>query len=383
MRVEISGGPYLKERFVYIRNILSAFLILLICHLSYTQNGSENIVKIGLLVPDKISVAAIHGAELAISEANRNGGLNGRIFKLEIRSMEGPWGTGSKQAVDLIFNEKVWVLLGSHDGRNAHLVEQAATKSIVVMVSAWSADPTLTQAFVPWFFNCVPNDLQQAETLIKEIYDASKLKSFAVVYDQEYDSRQALSSLLRVIKAQKKTVPVQISYEDHQSNIRELSDKIIGSKAECVVLFCSPKVSKRLFTLIRDAKINIPVLGSLSVLNEDELTESELKCFDDGFQVTSSEWNLQKCRNFIRDYKKKYGSNPGMVAAYAYDGMGLIVEAIRIAGSGDRAMIQKALSGIVHSGITGKIKFDNRGNRSDCYRLMNISNGLPVGAYKY
>jgi len=61
-------------------------------------------------------------------------------------------------------------LFGSHDSRNAHLVEQAATKSQVVFVSAWSGDPTLSQAFVPWFFNCVPNDYQQVASLIEEIY---------------------------------------------------------------------------------------------------------------------------------------------------------------------------------------------------------------------
>ena len=46
--------------------------------------------------------------------------------------------------------------MGSHDGRNAHLVEQVATKSQVVFLSAWASDPTLSQAFVPWFFSCVP-----------------------------------------------------------------------------------------------------------------------------------------------------------------------------------------------------------------------------------
>ena len=69
-------------------------------------------VKIGLLIQDSSWTSAVHGAELAISEANKNGGLNGRMFQLVVRSMEGPWGTGSKQAVNLIFEEKVWALIG-------------------------------------------------------------------------------------------------------------------------------------------------------------------------------------------------------------------------------------------------------------------------------
>lgn len=383
MRVEKSGRNNLKKRRILMQSVMSACLLYVICNLLCAQGSSDNGVKIGLLVPDKSSKAAIQGAELAINEANRRGGLNGKNITIVVRSMEGPWGTGSKQAVDLIFNEKVWVLLGSHDGRNAHLVEQAATKSIVAMVSAWSADPTLTQAFVPWFFNCVPNDLQQAETIIKEIYDIRKLKNLVVIYDKEYDSRQSLSGLLRVIKTDNRPAPVQLSYEEYSENHKGLVAKLDEIKAGCIVLYCSPKVSSRLFTSVRNAKPDIPVFGSLSVLNEDELTESELKSFDAGFLVTSAIWNLEKCRDFVRDYTGKYGMHPGMVAVYAYDGMGLIIDAVRRAGSDDREMIQKSLSEITFAGITGTIRFDERGNRDDNYRLVNILNGLPAAVRKY
>ncbi len=59
-------------------------------------------VKIGLLVQDSSYTSTIRGAGMAVNIANEKGGLNGRPFRLVVRSMEGPWGTGSKQAVDLI-----------------------------------------------------------------------------------------------------------------------------------------------------------------------------------------------------------------------------------------------------------------------------------------
>src|SRR4030065_2578466 len=141
----------------YSKTIFQALLIFIFLSASRIPMEPGQPVKIGLLIPDSKSVAAKQGAELAILKANENKGFQGRPFQLVVRSMEGPWGTGSKQAVDLIFEEKVWALLGSHDGRNAHLVEQAATKAIVPFVSVWAGDPSLSQAFVPWFFNCVPN----------------------------------------------------------------------------------------------------------------------------------------------------------------------------------------------------------------------------------
>ena len=109
----------------------------------------------------------------------------------------GQWGTGSKQAVDLIFAENVCAIIGSSNGRNAHLVEQVAAKTRKVFLSAWAGDPTLAQAFVPWYFSCVPNDNQQAEVLIEEIYNKRKITKIAVVSDNSYDSKLALESFVK------------------------------------------------------------------------------------------------------------------------------------------------------------------------------------------
>lgn len=107
--------------------------------------ASRDTVKIGLLIPDNQSVAAKNGADLAVRKANNMGGINGNPVRLIIRSMEGPWGTGSKQTISLIFDENIAAILGSHDGRNAHLAEQASAKTGVVFLSAWTGDPTLSR----------------------------------------------------------------------------------------------------------------------------------------------------------------------------------------------------------------------------------------------
>jgi ABC-type branched-subunit amino acid transport system substrate-binding protein len=119
-------------------------------HAIQKPDGPDKTIKIGLLIHENTSMAAKRGAELAIRKANENGGFNGKSFLLVVKSMEGPWGTGSKQAVSLIFEDQVCALMGSPDGRNGHLVEQVATKTRIIFISTWASDPTLAQAFVPW-----------------------------------------------------------------------------------------------------------------------------------------------------------------------------------------------------------------------------------------
>jgi ABC-type branched-subunit amino acid transport system substrate-binding protein len=144
-------------------------------------------IKIGLLIPDKKSLAARQGAEMAICKANKSGGYDNRPFQLVVRSTEGPWGSGSKEAVNMIFEEEVWAIVGSNDGRNGHVVEQVATKARIVFLSAWATDPSLSKAFIPWYFCCVPNDLLQAAALIEEIYDKRKFKKVAFVSEKNFD----------------------------------------------------------------------------------------------------------------------------------------------------------------------------------------------------
>jgi ABC-type branched-subunit amino acid transport system substrate-binding protein len=72
---------------------------------------------------------------------------------------------------------------------------------------------------------------------------------------------------------------------------------------------------------------------------------------------------------------------PGPVAAYAYDGMNIMIEAIRKGGS-DSEKIQKILKEISFDGVTGLIQFDDKGSRKGKPGLMEIKNGIPVRVEK-
>jgi branched-chain amino acid transport system substrate-binding protein len=346
--------------------------------LSQINDTRAGNVKIGLLVQDSSYASAVHGAEMAIKNANEKGGLRGLTFQLVYRSMEGPWGTGSKQAVSLIFEEKVWALIGLHDGRNAHLVEQAATKSQVVFLSAWSGDPTLSQAFVPWFFNCFPNDNQQAASLFKEIYEIRRYRNIVVVHGKEYDSEKSFGSFMNFVKMKGKPDPLKLNLEDYVQKPGFLAEKIREARAGCIVLFCQPSVSVKLVREIKKENPVQPVFGSLTILNENALSVPELKDFDNFISVPAGDWPEAENKKFRQEFEKKYGYVPGIVASYSYDGLSVLIEAIKIAGTNDRELIQKSLQKINYRGVTGSVQFDGKGNRMGNFEIKKTMNGLPV-----
>jgi len=337
----------------------------------------DDTIKIGLLIQDKESEAAVRGAELAIRKANLEGGFNGKKFSLIVRSMEGPWGTGSKQAVDLIFEEKVWALTGCHDGRNAHLVEQAATKSIVPYVSAWSSDPTLSQAFVPWFFNCVPTDRQQARSIIYSIYNKHSFNKITVVSAKDYDSDMASATFLKEIKAAGKHDPSFYYTVESGNDAEMIAEKIAKSETECIVLFCTPEISKVITEILSEKKPEINIFSSLLAANENILTPAEIGVFDNKIRVASGNWNNKGNNDFKKAYFVTYGVFPGMMASFSYDATGLLIEAIKKSGVNDRELIQKTVKSMIYSGVTGRISFDDKGNRIGDFGIMTLKEGVP------
>jgi branched-chain amino acid transport system substrate-binding protein len=341
----------------------------------------DKTVKIGLLIPDSTSNAARYGAELAIMKANEKGGFKGKPFQLVVRSMEGPWGTGSKQAVDLVFKENVCALMGSHDGRNAHLVEQVAAKTRKVFLSAWASDPTLAQAFVPWYFSCVPNDNQQSDALIEEIYNKRKTTKIAVVSDNSYDSKLALKSFVKKTKRAGNEDPLQLFYENTSQDFNDIIDQIKKADIRGIILFGQPSGSLKFIQYLQQRKINQPIFGSFALLDEDEISAQDLKYYKNIIMIYSENRAGSKYSAFCEEYKKTYGRIPGPVAEYSFDGMNILIEAIRKAGL-DRENIQKTIAKMRFEGVTGLIQFDDKGKRIGTPGFREIKNGVPVIPHK-
>lgn len=360
----------------------SFFLAGLLMAFVFSKQGDT--IKIGLLIPDKETLAAKHGAELAIRKANEKGGCSGIPFQLIVRSTEGPWGTGSTESVSLVFDDEVLAIMGSLDGRNAHLAEQVATKTKLVFLSAWSTDMTLSKAFVPWYFRCLPNDRQQAISLIQEVYIKRKIKNVAIIGTDNNDSQIAVNTFVKIAKLMNVKPPEQFLYDVSDRNYQEILTEIKKNSIEAILLFGKPAFASEIIPLFQQYNIKQPVFGSLSILDDQKASSPDWSILEDVIMISSNQWFTGKGIAFQKEFQKEYGYQPGPAAAYAYDGINVIVEAIRNAKPhrnsilDDREKIIDVFSKTNYSGITGGIQFDENGNRAGKVGLMRISDGKPV-----
>ena len=330
------------------------------------------VIKIGLLIESDNLIEAKKGAEIAVDKINNNGGIKGVPIQLVTQSMEGSWGTGSKQAVNMVFKEKVWAILGSHNSKNAHLVEQASAKTQTIFLSAWASDPSLSQAYVPWFFNIVPNNNQQANALINKLYNNKNFSNLAVISNSQYDYDLAVKGFLKTIKNKGLKQPKQYVVSGSNTNFQSILDKLKRDAINGVVLFTKPSFAANFIKKLKKNGMILPVFGTLFLLDEEVGINYENLEYSNLTLLASGNWLENRDLYFKKSFQNKNGKKPSIVAAYAYDGMKILIEAIKTSNF-DVTKLQEVISKIKYKGVTGTIEFDNRGNRINAVRLMEIN----------
>jgi len=306
----------------------------------------------------------VAAAKLAIKDANLRGGYKKREFELVIRTAEGFWGAGSKESVSLVYEDHARAIIGHLDGRNGHLAEQVATKSHLTYIETLATEPTLSQAFVPWFMRVVPNDNQQSAVILKQILQEGGGK-IGVLSTDTYDTRYAVRSLTKALTRETGMAPLLIELDSSSIHQRQVLEQILSSHIDHLVIPFDADFLRDLIITLRQVKPELKIYGTLH--------------FTMGVEKRHSSWSQYEGVYMIRPYvdRKKFNSLPDTRSAYMYDAVMLVINAIRKAGT-ERETITHYISDSIYSGgATGNYSFDELGNRQGLPGLTQIEKGVP------
>jgi len=353
--------------------------------LSQGKDRDRGAVKIGLVLAalpgaeDSLRARdAGWGAELAVARANDRGGTarKERTVTLVVREIRGLWGAGVKAIVDLTFEQDVVGIIGSLDGRSAHLVEQLAAKSRTPFLSAWASDRTLSGAFLPWFFQMVPDDRQQAAALFREIYHERRFARVALVTGETYDARMAAAEFARQVDSAGVALSASLTHANDVQGRAALLATLAARDVQAIVLVGPPEPSLELIRHMRAHGVLTPVYGTLPLSDAVRDTRAskglgEIVVVGPDYRVTEEE------KAFRSAFLSAHGEEPGAAAAYAYDATRLLLAAIQRGGV-EPAGIRASLGTGRHvAGVTGAIAFDEMGHRLTPVKLTTSRAGTP------
>jgi len=348
---------------------LFTYFFFLVLALPFRAESQNTPITIGLLLPDPSHTDIAEAAELAIDRANAAGGYKNKEFKLLIRTAEGFWGAGSKESVSLVYEDQVRAIIGALDGRNGHLAEQVATKSHLTYIETYATEPTLSQAFVPWFKRVVPNDNQQADIILDQI-KKDGAGPIAILSIETYDTRYAVRSLTKAVARETGLAPLVIDLDANEIHQADLIKKILsGSIDHLVIPFDAPYL-KDLIKTLSEEKPNLNIYGTLH--------------FTMGLESRKDAWDSYEGIYMIAPIynRKEDNSLPDSRSTYIYDAINLVINAIKQVGC-ERVEITDYISNTEYSkALTGNIGFDELGNRLDASSLFQIQNGEPQLIYQ-
>ena len=324
--------------------------------------------------------------ELYVDKINAAGGINGRPLELIVYDDSGRADKALSFAKRLLSNDRVDVIVGGSTTAttmaSVKLIDRAGVPFISLAGAVVIIDPVKK-----WVFKTAHTDRMAAEKVMQDMKKRG-LSRLALLSESSGFGKSGRSQTLLAAERMGIEIVADETYGPKDTDVTAQLTNIKGNAgAEALLVFGfgqGPAIvtknyqqlgmttplyqshgvaSKAFLDLTGDAAegMRLPVTG---VLIADQLPQGPQRAVLEGF---------------IAEYSAKYGSEPSAFAGHAYDGLYLMVEAIKRAGTSDKAAVRDALEatqGFV--GITGEFNFsaaDHMGLSLDAFHMVEIQNG--------
>ncbi|MDM8551895.1 ABC transporter substrate-binding protein [Desulfobacterales bacterium HSG2] len=356
------------------------YFFCLMAMFTFTRAFAEDTINIAAIYSltgeaAESNVPSLHGVRFGVEDVNRQGGVLGKkINLLTFDNLSSP--IGSAIAAEKAAEADVVCIIGASWSTHSLAVARVAQARRIPMISNISTHPDVTKIGDHIFRVCFTDDFQGG--VMARFARQDMNAATAVVFTNlTSDYSLKLSEIFRKNFEQSGgRILLELEYKSKQ---KRFDEQIIRAKnAGADVLFLSGyDESGFIIRQAQDAGISSVPLGGdgWSIQGFFSKGGSELRR---GYHCTHwSEFaDSEISRSFVKKYKHFDKLNASTVLGY--DAVMVLADAIRRAGSADRAKIREALANTrSFEGVTGTITFDANGDPVKSAVIMEIRNGTP------
>ncbi len=336
--------------------------------------SAQEVIKIGHVGP--ISGASAHlgkdnenGAKMAIDELNAKGFvIAGKKVKFVLLTEDD--GADPKQGTTVaqkLVDAKVNGVIGHLNSGTTVPASKIYYDAGIPQISPSATLPQYTQQGFNTAFRTCANDGQLGAALANYALTTSKAKNIAVIDDR---SAYGQGVAAEFEKGAKKGAGVKIvGHEFTNANATDFNAILTSIKAKKpdVVFFGGmDSVAGPMLRQMKALGINAKFMGgdgicteSLAKLAGEGMGDGQVVCVEAGGLPEAEKKPLE---DFKAAFLKKYGVPVQLYAAYVYDSVMVMAEAMKKAGSAEPAKYLPVLAKIQYKGLTGNISFDAKGD---------------------
>jgi branched-chain amino acid transport system substrate-binding protein len=350
-------------------------------------------VNIGFLGPiennpeSPYGLAMLHGAQLAIEQANARGGYypqgatSAKLYELKVHADSAQWGASSTEAVRMVFDEHVVGILGSVDGASTHIMLRESLKLEFPIMDTATTDPTVTETRIPWLMHDFPDDRQQGYAIAAVVLKERKLKRIGIIRTQTRYARIGVEKFFDEAKRMERVPVLEAKFERGDQDFSTQLRMLQSARVDAVVIWGEVPEAAKILKQMRGMGMKQPVFGP-SRLCYPQMVE-QAGAAAEGLITTAPldpTRSDAKWLQFEKDYRTKFEQEPDAYATYAFDGMNLLIAAIQQAGL-NRGKVMDALrdhQGHNYEGAAGRIQFDHTLNNIAPITMARVEGGKFV-----
>lgn len=339
---------------------------------AFDKAEAEETLKIGVLVPLSGVLAdggnkMLNGFKLAAEEINSSGGVLGRNLELITWDDEGKPDKGASGVTKLITHDNVWGFVGGLASGVTLAQIPIVVKNKRILVVTDSGSKKITEGVrrdygtYKYIFMVSPRMDRWATPIVQYVADTFRKKSYYWIGEDAVWSREWASDTKEGMR--KKGVEcLGEAYHGYEKTeffaelerVRQADPDIVFAAQTSIT---SVPFAKQYYS----AKLRMPFVSGASPMLDREVIggmgeQGNYICFfDHGYEGPMTPKTLP----WVERYKKKFGVSPTYYqSGNSYDGLWLLVDAIRRAKSFDQEKVIGALEKSHYIGVDGAYVFD-------------------------
>jgi branched-chain amino acid transport system substrate-binding protein len=301
--------------------------------------------------------AITNGIKLARDEVNAKGEV---LVDLKIEDSSGKQEQALSAAQKLINSEKVVAIIGPTLSNEMFAAGPEANASGVPIMGTSTTAKGITQIGKFVFRNALPES-QAIPASVGQAVKKYDLKKVALLYgNDDAFTKSGFDTMKEVAEKLKLEIVTIQEFQKGQADYKAQLTKIASLKPDAV--FCSALYNEGGVILAQARKmgLKVPFVGG-NGFNSPKVIEIAKEAAEGLIVATPwfGEKSDPKVRAFVAKYEKAYGKKPDQFAAQAYDAFHIMTNALKAAGTADRAKLRDALAATRNfQGVLGNFSFD-------------------------
>jgi branched-chain amino acid transport system substrate-binding protein len=315
------------------------------------------------------------GVKLALKQINDKGGVLSKKFKLETQDDQSKAEEAKTVVTKFAAEPDMVAVIGEVASKRSITAAPVLQKAGIPMISPSSTNENVTKVG-PYIFRVCFIDNFQGYVMAKFAAEDLKAKKIGIMRNQGEDYSVGLADVFKSEFAKMGgQIIADVSYSANDSDFRSQLGQIKDADAIFV-----PGYYNEVGTIARQARelgIKAPLLGcdgwdSPNLIAGAGGPGKALEgCYFSNHY--SKDDKSPRVQDFVKAYEAANGKKPSGLAALGYDAMMILADAIKRAGTTDRAKVRDAIASTKDfPGVTGDITIDANRNANKPAVVLEI-----------